>query len=199
MLETPDISREWFTWEKWAHFLRTLFNRRATEVLVAHKKFLDINFSWLWNLGKRWIILDIDECIAPHHWDILPENIDKIKELLEIWWRIVVFSNMKKTSRYDELESLWIKVVTSIYAKPDIKWFQECVEKLELSASKTVMIWDNYLTDWWCINAWIDFIKIKPINTQGDYLKPSRIVQKSLRCLVDFVAQYVYRTLEYKN
>lgn len=194
-----DISREWFTGEKWVHFLKTLFVKRFSEVLSAHNSFLDINFDWLRRLGKKWIILDIDECVAPHHWDILPENMDKIRELIQNWWQIVVFSNMKESERYNELKLLWISVITSKYAKPDKRGFQECLDELKLKASQIIMIWDNYLTDWWCMNAWIDFIKVRPIKTPWDSIKPARIIQKSLRFLVDFVAQKVHKTLTYET
>lgn len=197
-METQDISREWFTAEKWLHFLRVLFSRKATEVLDAYQRFEDIDFERLSILWKHWIILDIDECVAPHHGDILPENLAKIKELLEWWWKIVIFSNMKKSGRYRELEGLWVQVITSKYAKPDARWFEECGEKLWLSKEEVVMIGDNYLTDGGCKNAGIDFIKIKPIVTEDGASWIRRKLQIKFRSLIDSRAKNAHGTLNYK-
>lgn len=200
-----DISREWFTLSKWIHFLRVMFSERATRVLWAYQKFSDIDFQVLMNNSKIWIILDIDECIAPHHWEILPENLEIIKNLVKKWFKIVVFSNMRKIERYEELEELWIKVVTSKYAKPDPRGFQDCLDALgwiddnqKIMSSQVIMIWDNYLTDWWCINAWISFIKIKPIETEETHKSYWRRIQILTRNISDIVAQNVYGTLNYK-
>lgn len=197
-IETQDKSREWLTVEKCEHFLRVLFSRKATEVLDAYQRFGDIDFERLAMLWKLWIILDVDECVAPHHGDILPVNLAKIRELLEGWWKIVIFSNMKKSGRYRELEELWVQVITSKYAKPDARWFEECVEKLWLSRGEVVMIGDNYLTDGGCKNAGIDFIKIKPIVTEGELSWIWRKVQVKSRALIDSRAENVHKTLNYK-
>jgi len=77
-----DISREWFMEEKWVHFIKILFIKRFSEVLYAHNSFLDINFGWFREFSKKWIILDVDEFVVPHQWNILPENMDKIRELI---------------------------------------------------------------------------------------------------------------------
>lgn len=196
--QDSDISREWFTLEKWLHFFRVFFSNKATKVLDAYNNFQNLNIELLKQKWIKWIILDIDECVAPHHWNILPENYDKILELLNAWFKIVIFSNMKKSSRYEELEKLWIQVITSKYAKPDKRWFNECVEKLWLNNNEVVMIWDNYLTDWWSINAWISFIKIKPIDTKDSKKSLSRKWQLLFRQIVDKVAEIIHWNLKYK-
>jgi hypothetical protein len=48
----------------------------------------------------------VDECIAEHHGKILEENLEIIKNLLANDWKIIIYSNMKKSDRYDELEKL---------------------------------------------------------------------------------------------
>lgn len=192
-----DKSREWVTIPKIIQPFRVLFSKRATQVLAWYRSFDNIDIELLKQNGIEWIILDVDECIAPHHGQILNLYYQKIQELLQAWFKIVIYSNMKKSSRYEDLEKLWIQVITSKYAKPDKRWFEECLERLWLNASEVAMVWDNYLTDWWAIWAWIPFIKIKPIETL-DKKSISRRFQIWFRSMVDFVAQNIYKTLEYK-
>lgn len=198
LLESKDKSREWPTLKKGLHFFNVLFNSKVTEVLNAYNEFINIDIEELITKWKKWIILDIDECVAPHHWKILKKNEAKILKILEAGLKIVIFSNMKKSDRYTDLEQLWITVVTSEYAKPDIKWFHDCLNKLELEPNEVVMIWDNYLTDWWSISAWIDFIKIKPIETDYKHKSINREFQLAFRNIVDFVAINLHKTLKYK-
>ena len=174
-VDHSDHDRERYTKEKRAQFIRVLFSKRATRTLAKVWKFWNIDFEKLWNLWKRWMILDIDECVAPHHWRILPENLEKIKQLKEKWWKIIVFSNMKKSDRYEELELLWIEVLASEHPKPDTRWFEECLEILNLSSEQTIMVWDNFLTDWWALNVWeewIDFVKVNPIKSKLEIKLP---------------------------
>lgn len=184
-----DISREWLTREKVAHLLRVLFSAKATKVLDWSPSFREIHFDTLFEHGKRGMILDVDECIAPHHWDVTKENLSLIRILLQSGWKIVIFSNMKKSDRYRELEDLWIKVVTSSYAKPDARGFEECIGTLAMDKWEIIMVWDNFLTDGWAIGVWIDFIKVDPIRTNNDKVSVSRMVQKSFRWIVDMIAR----------
>jgi len=183
-IDETDYNREWLSLWKTIHFLKVMFLKSATDALSFAWKFSDIEFEALQKMWKKWIILDIDECIAPHHWKILPENIEIIKTLLKNDWEIIIYSNMKKSDRYKELEKLWIKVVTSQYSKPDSRWFNECLYWLWLPKHEVIMIWDNFLTDWGSIWAWIDFIKVKPIKTG----KRWRIFQKTFRSIADILA-----------
>ncbi len=187
-IEHSDHNREWLTPVKIVHLFQVLFNKEATKVLDSVKEFWDISFDYLQKKWKSGIILDIDECIAPHHWKILEKNEKIIIDLLIKWWEIVIFSNMKKSDRYTNLEELWIKVVTSKYAKPDKRWFNECVDLIWKSREELIMIWDNFLTDWWSISAGIDFIKVEPIFTLEDKVSFSRTIQIYMRKIVDKIA-----------
>lgn len=186
---SSDKSREGFTLQKWAHLLRVIFSSRSTKALEAYETFGNVDFVRLWNSWKRGIILDIDECVAPHHGKILPENIDIIRRLFGAWWKIVVFSNMKKSNRYSEIEELGIRVITSDYAKPDIRWFLESCKTLDIPHEQAIMIGDNYLTDGGALSAGIDFIKIRPIETPEESRMLWRRVQILMRNLVDSIAQ----------
>jgi len=153
---------------------------------------INLKISHLTNfeiLGKNELSLDIDECIAPHHWDILPGNLEIIKKLIEKWWKIIVFSNMKKNWRYKELEKLWIHIMKSKYAKPNPKGFRWCLAKLWLKKDFVIMIWDNFITDWWCRYLNIDFIKLKAIRSSEKEKFYSRWFQKVSRKYAELIAE----------
>lgn len=164
-----DRWREWFTIYKFMHFLKVIFLKKYTTMFARYNYFGDVDCSVLSEEWKKWIILDVDWCITYFHWQIIPENIDKIKEILDKWLNIVIFSNMKKTDRYNDIEKLWINVCTSNYPKPDPKWFLECVDMLWLTVNEVVMVWDNFMTDWWAIWCWIDFVKIDKVKISKDF------------------------------
>lgn len=188
-VDHEDYNREWITWAKVAHVLKVFINKKTTSVLESVNKFSSIDFDKHMQNGKRWIILDIDDCVAPHHGKIYPTNIKMIKYLLEKGWNIVIFSNMKKSDRYTQLENMWVEVITSQYAKPNAKWFEECLVKMNLEAKEVIMVWDNFLTDWWSISAGIDFIKVKPIEIEEENPSVWRVVQKTMRNIADTVAE----------
>lgn len=196
-LENKDVSREWYTFHKGIQFFKTMFSRKFTDVLWAFHKFEDINFSKLQKLGIKWIIIDFDECVAEHHWELLPQNLEKIKWALNLWLKIIVYSNKEKTNRYEVLENMWIEVITSKYAKPNPRWFKECLEKLWFRADEVVMIWDNYITDGWCMTLGIHFIKVKPIDSPNAKKDFPRMFQIFTRHCVDFMAENLYWTLKY--
>lgn len=83
---------------------------------------------------------------------------------------------------------MWIKVITSQYAKPDAREFKECTESMGIEEWKVVMIWDNFLTDGWAVKAGIDFIKAQPIITEWGKQSISRSVQVFMRSIVDKIA-----------
>lgn len=184
-----DISREWLTFSKTIQFARVLFSKRATQVLDSVETFMDINFEELMLAGKTTIILDFDDCVAEHHWLICAKNFARIIQLQEAWWKIIINSNMKKSDRYDQLEELGIQVFTSKFAKPHRRNFEECLKKIGSTAEESIMIWDNFLTDWGSITAKISFIKVKPIPSSESQKSLPRKFQIFTRQIADRVAE----------
>ena len=172
MEKTEDISREGLTLQKLLQPFLLLYpaNNKALAKVddFSSLDIAEINRQF-W-LEIRGVILDIDECVAPHHGEILPENIEAIRQLQ---WkvRILVFSNMKKTDRYAELEKLGITVCKSRHAKPDPRGFQECCVKLGLKPNEVIMIGDNFMTDGGANRAGCHFAKVKPIATDEKWYK----------------------------
>jgi len=173
-----DVSREGLTGEKVAQLGR-LFVPSLNHAIAKVSSFSVIDISRINELlGTNFngVILDIDECVAPHHGEVLRENVDSIIKMINQGVKIVIFSNMKASERYNPLietvrESTGyeIKVITSRYAKPDPRGFEECVDELGLTEEEdTLMIGDNFVTDGGAIKAGIPFIKVRPIKTQGE-------------------------------
>jgi len=124
-------------------------------------------------------ILDVDECMAPHHGEILPQNTDTTIRMVKDGVRIKVFSNMKASARYEPFVQTVqnetgheIEIILSRYPKPDPRGFLEAKEALQLEQDEdVVMIGDNFVTDGGCIHAGIPFIKVKPIQTDQTLLQ----------------------------
>lgn len=184
LTSSKDISREWLTFSKVSIFLKSLFAYKTELILQKAQTFTEINFEKFYNeKGICGVILDVDDCIAPHHGSILPENIARIRELLDFGFRIVIFSNMKKTNRYSELENLGIQVITSCFTKPDSKGFQDCLGVLGMYPHEVIMIGDNYITDGGYLYIGIPFIKVAPIpNTVTGF---KRWLQRKFRTIME--------------
>lgn len=185
--EWGDISREWLSLTKIVHFFRTIIEYKVNLILQKVELFSQIDFS---RLREQWIdsiILDIDDCVAPHHGAILPENMIIIQQLLLLWWKVVIFSNMKKSDRYKVLEESWAQVCTSRFAKPDPRGFDECLNILNSAPDATVMIWDNYLTDGGSVLAGIPYIRVMPIWSEKS--STMRTLQVGFRNFVRWVVE----------
>lgn len=183
----PDTSREWITVHKLLHLIHIFLVPSSTKCFASVKYFHDIEFTKLKQAWYSWIILDIDDTIAPHHGEILQENIEIIKSLIWQGWSIVIFSNMKKTQRYHELENMRIQVVTSPFAKPDPRGFQDALKALQKEKKQTVVIWDNFLTDGGSMNSGISFIKVSPIRSDKKR-GLSRKIQIAIQNVIDNIA-----------
>lgn len=171
-----DISREGLTWAKALQPFR-LFRAKYNRAIAKLDEFTDLDLDELqetFNKIYELIILDIDECVAPHHGEIFQENIDKIVELVNQGIKFIVFSNMKASDRYQPLIEATngeVEIHMSKFAKPDPRGPLECCEKANIPKKNTLMIGDNFITDGGAIRAGVDFIKIKPIKTKGESFK----------------------------
>jgi len=188
-----DISREGLTGEKIAQLGR-LFVPSLNHAIAKVSSFSVIDIAIINELlgtNFQGVILDIDECVAPHHGEVLTENVDSIIAIVNQGVKIVIFSNMKASERYNplietvrEATGYEIKVIMSRYAKPDPRGFQECVEGLQLSEGEdALMIGDNFVTDGGAIHSGIPFVKVKPIKTpeEGVLRKIKRSFQTGSR------------------
>lgn len=183
-----DQSREGLTKAKFAQPFRLLRpkNNHAIAKVSAFRYINIQKINELLGLNIQGLILDVDECIAPHHGEILPENIEAITTIVQQGIKIVIYSNMEATDRYLPLieavkdqTGYLIRIMTNIPAKPDPRGFKACQESLELPPENIAMVGDNFITDGGAIGAGIKFIKVKPIKSPKNSGK--RLAQKTFR------------------
>lgn len=111
-----------------------------------------------------WILIDIDDCIAPAYWEILEENKEKIRNLIESWIKIWILSNwIKIRERVKDLLELWVILCETKKSKPDIKAFEESCSMIWVSKENTIMIWDDISKDWWGLQNLLWYIPVRPI------------------------------------
>lgn len=176
-----DVCREGVTPEKLLQLGR-LFLPENNHAIVKVSKFnlIDLKrINEILGTNFKGAILDVDECMAPHHGNILPENTEATIRMIQDGIRVVIFSNMKASERYTPViqtvknrTGFEIEVILSCFAKPDPRGFQEAQEALRLGENEqTAMIGDNFVTDGGCIRAGIPFIKVDPIRTNESWGK----------------------------
>ncbi len=144
-----------------------LFIPKNTRTLLRLKKFENLDLQKLnkiTGLQIKALIVDCDDCISYNHGAILEENISHLKKLLKQGTKIVIYSNMKHSARYDVLPAE-IKVLTNLKPKPDVDGFKKAIRSLGVDKKHIAMVGDNYITDAGCLYVGIPFIKVKPIET----------------------------------
>jgi uncharacterized protein len=164
--KSEDVSREGVTFSKVAQLGR-LFLGENNRAIAKLDRFASLDIGALneqLDRDIKGVILDVDDCIAPHHGEILDENIDKIREMREAGIEVIVFSNMKYSERYAELEEMGVKVHKSGFAKPDPRGFLECCDEIGLAPEEVVMVGDNLITDGGCTKAGIDLVLVDPVS-----------------------------------
>lgn len=204
-LQIQDKSREGLTSAKFLQPFR-LLNPENTYAIAKVSAFSKINIARinaLLNLQIQGIILDIDECVAPHHGEILPENVAKITEMIKEGIRLVIYSNMEATDRYNPLietvrneTGYTIKVMTNIPAKPAKQGFETCAKELDLPPENIAMVGDNFLTDGGAIQAGMNFIKVKPI--ESPQISGKRRIQKGFRSMSEGISNFHDRLTQRK-
>jgi len=197
-----DINREGLTWPKLLQPVRLLYPAN-NYACVKVRKFTDIvvqQINELFGIDIRGVILDIDECVAPHHGEIAPENVQAIIEMTAAGIKVKIFSNMKESDRYDALIKTTqgkVSVHKSRYAKPDHRGFMECCDNMNLPVKNVLMIGDNLMTDGGAVRAGIALALVQPYPTDneshGQVLK--RFPQRACRTLSGMLSDAYDRVL----
>lgn len=160
-----DFSREGITVSKIVQMFR-LFRPKNTHTLLRLNKFAQFDPAKIYQqtgIKIKGVILDVDGTIAYNHSKILPENIKHLKNLLAKGLKIVCYSNMKWSTRYNSLPKK-IKVLTNLPPKPSPKGFKVACRQLNLPKQNIAMIGDSYITDGGAIRFGLHFIYVKPLD-----------------------------------
>ncbi len=195
-LDHTDKGREGLTRQKALQFARLFFVPSASHATAKVERFEQIDLQSISEMIGRKIagvILDVDDCIAPHHGEILPQNFDIIRNWVAEGVHVIIFSNMQKSDRYAPLESIGIEVHTGEFSKPDRRGFEACLEKLGTARESTVMIGDNFATDGGAIQAGIPFIKVAPLTNSERKPSFKRRAQVAFRKAIDGVSAFYDR------
>lgn len=163
-----DQSREGINIDKIKQVFRLLIPKNS-KTLVRLARFSDLDLDKIKEekgIEIKGLILDIDGCLAFNHQDILPENVEHVRKLLSKGIRMVVYSNMIWSPRYNALPPE-ITILTNIAPKPSREGFETACQKLGLAKENIAMAGDNYITDGGAINSGIHFIHIKPLIAKG--------------------------------
>jgi predicted HAD superfamily phosphohydrolase YqeG len=118
----------------------------------------------------EWILLDIDDCIAPAYGEILEKNSHKVRELLDVWFQIGILSNgMNLKKRAEVLRYMGVELCTPSVSKPNPQAFVEASQQIGLYPSQVLMVGDDISKDGGALQqhygnsilAW--FIPVNPI------------------------------------
>ena len=156
-----DISREGITLRKIKQLFLLLLPKN-TKTLFVLDEFTDLSLDKLKKFKIKGIILDVDGCIAYNHQSILLKNKLHIDKLIKSGLKIVIYSNAKKTSRYDDLPKS-VHVLTNIPPKPEKKGFEVALKKLGVNKKNIAMVGDNFITDGGAIQYGINFVRVKAL------------------------------------
>lgn len=135
---TEQINREWVTSFKIKFFLKLLngFAQNMALYSQIQENFYNIDFDALKSQWKKIILLDVDECITHHHWDICDKTKNKLQELSEDFY-IVITSNNKNGPRYNFIRERWLQwkiiLMDSEFPKPNSENFLSCLDNVETS------------------------------------------------------------------
>lgn len=147
-----------------------------SKITARYSKFSDFSISdiqskFSWKI--EWILLDVDDCIAPAYWDILDENIKKINEILDSGIKIWILSNGQKIEeRIAKIqERVWNRLeICNTWTKPDPQSFLKACEQLQINPENVLMVWDDIWIDGWVLQLneeWKQllwgFVHIEPI------------------------------------
>ena len=106
-----------------------------------------INLSKLWNMGKRGIILDLDNTIIPWHSEEIVGEADRfIKSALDRGFSLCFLSNATK-SRAKKVADFYQIPYLAPALKPWPVSFKKALKILKLPSTQVVVVGDQIFTD----------------------------------------------------
>lgn len=116
---------------------------------LAVSSLADIDLKRLWDEGKRGIVLDLDNTIAPWQQNSLTDQArDFIKKALNLGYRICLISNASRTRTGMIAGRYGIPFVAPAF-KPLKRPFLLAMEKMGLTKDQIIVVGDQLFTDVW--------------------------------------------------
>ena len=140
----------------------------------------DINFDALFNDGKKFLLIDIDNTLAPHD---VPEPDEKIlnffRGLAERGFKVCLISNNKPKRVELFNKSLGLCAVPKA-GKPKRRAVLQALALLGGTVSEAALIGDQLFTDVWCGNrTGVYTVLVKPISARDEWtVKLKRLPEK---------------------
>ncbi len=150
----------------------------------CYRTIFDIDYRKLYQLGKRVILIDIDNTIIPYDLES-PEqrHLELIENIKEIGFQVIFISNNHK-ERVEKIASAFeVDYVYSAY-KPLKKGFQKALAMATYKQkSEVITIGDQVVTDIFGSNLYqLDAILVKPIKKKNEkwFTKLNRISENMI-------------------
>lgn len=162
---TPDKNKCFFEVIKWDV---------KKKIVYRLDDFADLDISELQKYFTQkieWVLIDIDDCIAPAYWQILEKNKQKIEDILDDWIKVWFLSNgLNWIERTKGLVEKWAVYCDTDKSKPSIEAFIEACNMIWVNPLNVIMFWDDISKDWWALQLdenWeqvlLWFVPVKPI------------------------------------
>lgn len=148
-----EIDKEWLDNYKISWFKECMKWKIWERVTARYSKFSELNIediqsNFTWKI--EWILLDVDDCIAPAYGDILEENIQKINQILDSGIKIWILSNGQNIEeRISKIqEQTWNRIeICNTWTKPNPQAFIKACEQLWIDPENMLMVWDDIWVD----------------------------------------------------
>ncbi|HKM29150.1 MAG TPA: HAD family hydrolase [Bacilli bacterium] len=161
-----------------------LFKTKSFLPYDCYKTIFDINYTKLYDLGKRVILIDIDNTIIPYDLD-LPEkqHLTLINNIKTTGFQVIFISN----NHYERVQKIALACdVNYVYSayKPFRKGFKKALKMVNYQdKSEIITIGDQVVTDILGSNLYqLDAILVKPIKKKNErwFTKLNRIAEKRI-------------------
>lgn len=175
-----EVDREGLDLTKLRHFFAVVLKRQAAGADAYLDRFADFDVTKLRELtGKalRNVLLDVDDCIAPHYGPIYDENLGHIDNLKRAGMNFGVYSNCKGMDRLDPLREMGIPIYSGRHAKPSAAGFLDVCKTMNFDPAETWMVDDNPLTGGGAVGVLEGMAFVKPLGLDPQYVSPMQMVK----------------------
>jgi hypothetical protein len=140
-------------------FVRQICPSRAVASVV------DVSPAGLKSLGKKLVLLDVDNTLMPWHGEAIPESSKRwIADIKNEGMIACILSNTHRVDRLERIAgALGVDFIRGRF-KPNPKMYRQALERYAARPEQAVMIGDQLFTDVWGANrAGIEAVWVQPL------------------------------------